>query len=938
MTVRPHLSLDGQWHFWTDPAGGRSAEALEPGEARPITVPAPWQAQYPDLRFYSGVGWYQRTVELPAEWPSGQIILGFNAADYAAEVWFNNVPVGRHEGGYLPFEFDVSHAARPGANTLTVRVADLIEGFSEVPHGKQSWYGPLSGLWQSVWVERRPRLHLTRLHVTPRAAGGVAEMEALLSQAADRPAVLVFEVLTPEGDLAGTAEVPVAPGDLRVRAQVPVPEPRLWDTDHPHLYTARVTLRAAGDGAAEADALSDNFGFRTIVTRGGHILLNGRPIYLRGALDQDYYPELICTPPSLDYLLESFRKAKAMGLNCLRVHIKVADPRYYQAADQVGLLIWTELPNWATLTPASTRRGKETVAGMVIRDWNHPSIIIWTIINEAWGTELYGNPDHRAWLAEMYGWVKTLDATRLIVDNSACFPNAHVVTDINDFHFYSAIPDHYREWRKWVEAFATQPSWTFAHAYEGIAAWREFTRSPWRPVERKPSVEVRRQGSEPLVVSEFGNWGLPDVDLLRQGYGGSEPWWFDTGMEWGDGTVYPHGIEARFRAFHLDRVFPSLAALSAASQRMQFAALKYEIEQMRRQPRLMGYVITEFTDVHWEANGLLDMCRNPKVFYEDIGRLNADDVIVPEWDRVAFWEGERCTVRLALSHFSQTDLNGGRLEWSVAGYPELRGAETNLQPKAADVTPLKRVSFKVPPVARGTRARLELRLYSAEGRLAASNYEELYFFPRRAGDGAGAGPLKLYAPELADSLPALGYTLVDSLAEADLVVVRTMTDTVRAYLQGGGKVLWLPASKASLQTYLGGLRVVEREDRVWQGDWVGNFNWISQDKLFGELPTEGLVNFAFADLVPDHVIVGLRPIDFAASVHAGLFAGWIHRTVALIAEHPIGKGRLLLCTFKLRQHLRTQPVAAIMLRDMVAYLSGLPAAEDAAPRAPSRAA
>jgi len=223
--------------------------------------------------------------------------------------------------------------------------------------------------------------------------------------------------------------------------------------------------------------------------------------------------------------------------------------------------------------------------------------------------------------------------------------------------------------------------------------------------------------------------------------------------------------------------------------------------------------------------------------------------------------------------------------------------------------------------------------------LAASNHETLYFFPRHAGDGAGAGPLKLYAPELAGNLDRLGYQVVGRLADADLAVLRTLTDEAREYLQAGGRVLWLPASKDSLQTYLGGLRVVEREDRVWEGDWVGNFNWIRQDRLFRELPTNGLVDFAFADLTPDLGGGGVRPIDFAANVHAGLFVGWIHRTVGLIAEHPVGKGRLLTCTFRLRQHLRTQPVAAIMLRDMVTYLGSAPVGEDAAePRLASLAA
>jgi hypothetical protein len=183
---------------------------------------------------------------------------------------------------------------------------------------------------------------------------------------------------------------------------------------------------------------------------------------------------------------------------------------------------------------------------------------------------------------------------------------------------------------------------------------------------------------------------------------------------------------------------------------------------------------------------------------------------------------------------------------------------------------------------------VHFRLITAGGRVAAQNYENLYFFPRRAGEGATAGALRIYAPELADSLSGLGYTLVDSLGDADLTVVCTLTDEERQYLQGGGKVLWLATESDSLQTYIGNLRIMDREDRVWEGDWVSNFNWINQEKLFRELPTDGLLNFAFADLTPNHVIHGLRATDFATSVYAGLFVGWIHRAVALIAEYPVG--------------------------------------------------
>src|SRR5690606_19590545 len=182
------------------------------------------------------------------------------------------------------------------------------------------------------------------------------------------------------------------------RLTVPVPAPVLWDTEHPNLYTVEAVL-AAPDQETPRDAAVEQFGMRTIGTSlDGHLMLNGRLLYLRGALDQDYYPNTIYTPFDDEALDAQFAMARHMGLNCLRTHIKITDPRYYAAADRAGMLIWTELPNWQDLTDAAKRRARETMVGMVERDWNHPSIVIWTIVNENWGTDLAVNAGHRAWL------------------------------------------------------------------------------------------------------------------------------------------------------------------------------------------------------------------------------------------------------------------------------------------------------------------------------------------------------------------------------------------------------------------------------------------------------------------------------------------------------------------------------------------------------------
>jgi hypothetical protein len=940
--TRRRISLDGAWEFFPDPHQTFSPSSLDnAGPGRTILVPGPWQAQFEDLRHYSGMAWYRKQFRLsspdfPIEDPEEVLhVIHFGAVDYYAAVYLNGIRLGEHEGGYLPFEFSMTPLDTglklEEPNELIVQVidpgndADVPERFSfaEIPHGKQSWYGPIGGLWQSVYIEARPRVHLTRLRLTGDVPGSRVHALTSFNHPVGSNRALRFLITDPTG-AESQHVVPLDSESDELDHDLPIPEPMLWDIQQPNLYRVEAELLDLEHPpeSAPLDRLSETFGLRTITTSAdGHLVLNGQVLYLRGALDQDYYPELIYTPFSDAELEAQFQKAKHMGLNCLRTHIKITDPRYYDAADRVGLLIWTELPNWQDLTESAKRRARETLAGMVERDWNHPSIIIWTIINEGWGVDLAVNTGHRKWLAETYAFLKNLDPTRLVVGNSPCFTNFHVVTDIEDFHNYYAMPDHYREWRDWVRTFAGRPPWTFAHVVENIDAWREFVRDPWNPVPRQATAEVKRTGSEPMVVSEFGNWGLPDVAKLRDCYGGKEPWWFETGIEWGDGVVYPHGVEQRYRAYHLDKVFPTLSDLSAASQRAQFTALKYEIEEMRRHPSIVGYIITEFTDVHWESNGLLDMCRNPKAYYDVIGLINSADAIVPDWERIAFWEGERCEVRLALSHFSPLDLRECRLEWYLHGRPEVRGSFEHLQPQRAQVTTLGTVVFDVPPLTESCRDRLELKLMTASGKVVSHNHHELYFFPRPS---VRAKIPTLHVPglpRLAGRLEAMGYPLSNDPTTADVMIVEALTDEVRWFIQQGGRVLWLAETSESLQTYVGSLGIAQRRGRSWQGDWASSLSWIRTDKIFRDLPTGGLVDFAFADLTPESVIVGLSPRDFASSVHAGLFVGWIHHTVALVAERLIDKGRLLISTFRLREQLGIHPVASIMMRDMIDRLA-----------------
>lgn len=904
--TRNRLSLDGAWDFQFDPEASLSPERMTAWRA--ADVPMPWQAAFEDLRGVTGTAWYCRTFDVPADWAGHAVILHFGAVAYYAEIWLNGNRVGEHEGSYLPFEFEVSSGlAMDAPNQLLVRAVAPSDDpqrypafrFSEIPHGKQSWYGPIGGIWQSVWLERRDHVHVRAVRLYPDLNTGVVQVLAELASGAPDGCLVELRIAAPDGEVLLTHVVPVSAGDDLVCASLQVTQPQPWSPDHPHLYSVQIMLACGGE---RFDMVTESFGFRTIDRRQGRLYLNGEPLYLRGALDQDYYADTICTPPSTAFLEDQFRRAKALGLNCVRCHMKVGDPRYLEAADRVGMLVWADLPNTGRFTDASAQRLRETLHGMLDRDRNHPSIIIWTIINENWGTDLVFDEEHRAWLKETYSWLAKADPTRLIIDNSACWPNYHLQTDVNDFHIYRAMPDHRTQWDETITEFVRDPDWAFC------------------PEDKTVS------GDEPRIVSEFGNWGLSDTDCYLDKTG-EEPWWFETGGDWGDGAGYIHGVKDRFRIWHLDQVFDSWPAFVEATQWQQFEALKYEIESMRRQPAIAGYVITELTDVHWEANGLLDMRRRPKVFADKLAAVNADTVVIPVIDRTAYWSAEPVWLDVYVAHGAGPVLEGARVEWALTG-SDRAGRVTVPPMQAGQVKHLERIGLHLPEVQSSERRRLNLVLRSGGGAVIAENHITIDILP-----GRGAEPHQGLALSTSDSslweyLSALGYRMTADRQAAALVVARALDAQLTSYVRRGGRLLLLADSRGGIEPCLPGLHVIEpcfpfarleaRQDTLWQGDWISTFTWLRRHGPFARLPGGPLLERGFERVIPEFVLAGLRPQDFEARVHAGLVVGWVHKPAAVIAERPYGRGQAVISTFRLTTDPPgADPIATLLMDALI---------------------
>ena len=883
------LSLDGEWSFAVDTSGAFTAKNVKSlAQWRMCRVPLSWQAQFDDLRDYQGVAWYRKTFSLKERKKGPVALLHFGAVDYLCRVYVNGHLAGEHEGGYTPFAFEVSGFLRTGNNEILVRVMDPIgtdrgtEGISlwHIPRGKQSWYVQTSGIWRSVELQIRPHPFLRRIQCTPTIDGKVEVALEIVKDRNRRRETLALRIFGSKGTSEAETQRVISSNEDTLVVELHVKNPKLWSLETPHLYELEAVL-------SSGDRRRERFGFRSFETKEGKFFLNGEPIYLMGALDQDFYPETIYSTPSEEYLRDEMTKAKRLGLNLLRCHIKVPDPLYLKVADEIGLLVWCEIPNWDVFTPDAARRGSETFTNMLKRDWNHPSLVIMSLINESWGIDLQ-KPDQRSWLKTEFERAKALARGRLVVDNSACWGNFHLKTDINDYHTYWAIPEHRKRFDETVDAVAARPKWLWSG-----------------------SGDAEESGTEPLMISEFGNWGLPQLPEQL-------PWWF--GRDFLGRTVtLPAGVFERFSDHGYKEIFGSYNRLAELSQDAQFDALKYEIEQIRRSAAIQGYVITEFTDINWESNGLLDMWRNFKGYASPLADIQQPDILIPRVERFTIWSGEQFSIRLWLSHFSSRTLRNTRLVWSTSAGS--RGEADVPEIGRGEVRELPSLRLSGPIVTQARHLRVDFELRDIRNQVLARNFCELFVYPMIPREGratVSVHELKGALQTLAQPVPA-SVVSIGSPTDSTLPLLTTELDeTVMQALRRGRTVVCLVDTGTVLPSTFP-LQLVRRESEWYDGNWATNFNWVrTTSPLWKNLATRSRLGFEAAHASPRTVLSGI-PTGHFTDVLAGMFVGGVHLNSGYIVQVRASAGKLLLCTMPIAESAATDPFSAWLVQELIRY-------------------
>ncbi|SDN55832.1 Glycosyl hydrolases family 2 [Streptomyces sp. cf386] len=439
---RPHfdrshawLSLNGSWDFRADPGARQTADAADGYDQR-ITVPFAWETPASGIAaHWLQTAWYRRTFTVPTVWSGQRIVLHFGAVHHEATVWVNGTEVAHHVGGYTPFSADVTDALGVGEQQLTVRVHSPADKL-DIVHGKQRsmprddydgvCFTPSSGIWQSVWLEARPATHLTAVRLRP-----TPDLTGIAVDATVRgPHAETTELRLKVRGESSAVLVNVA-ADGRAIAELPLPAPRLWSPEDPHLYYVEAELT----GPDGTDRVTSCTGLRSITVDGEVLYLNGRRLFVRGVLDQGYWPDTGITAPDDAALRRDLELAAEAGYNLVRKHLKLEDPRFIHHADTLGMLLWAEPASPGRFSAESAARFAEQIEPMVERDGNSPAIVIWGLYNEEWGLDwdIPGDPAKQRAVADAYDELKELDPTRPAVDNSGW---THVKTDLLDWHYY----------------------------------------------------------------------------------------------------------------------------------------------------------------------------------------------------------------------------------------------------------------------------------------------------------------------------------------------------------------------------------------------------------------------------------------------------------------------------------------------------------------------
>lgn len=554
------IPLNGEWDFSFDPQNKGHREQWWHDHDYDLKINVPF---VPECEF-SGIGdphyhdhvWYRLKVKKPEIKAGQRLIIHFEGADYKTEVYWNGVLVETHIGSEGAFYADVTDYLKED-NELVVYCFDPGKDKS-IPRGKQDWeeeshaiwYTRSTGIYKSVWMQIVDEAHVNDFYILTHIDDLTVsiDLEATVDEGE-----ISFKVSDGQKEVTHAFEITRTKDTYTFALDHDFVSNRLWSIDNPFLFDLEITLKANGE---IKDTVRSYFGIREIKTDGGRVLLNGKPIYQKLVLNQGYYPGGLLTAPSIEDFEKDIAYMKELGFNGCRIHQKVEDPYFLYLCDKHGFLIWQECPANYGFTSLSQRRLLNGWIEIVKNNFNHPSIIVYTPLNESWGVE--GVPTHpqmQHFADALYNMIHSLDPSRLVISNDGWEQSQ---TDLMTVHNYNhGEKGDQAKYALYIEALSNR---------ENLLRYGNIKR-----YIVNPGYEDKGQ---PAILSEFG--GIAFKASKKE----NEKNWGYTTCE--DGEDYVN---------ELKRIYAPIQASKC----------------------LVGICYTQFTDVEQEVNGLITFDRQFKV-------------------------------------------------------------------------------------------------------------------------------------------------------------------------------------------------------------------------------------------------------------------------------------------------------------------------------------
>lgn len=939
------ISLDGNdWLLAVDPQNvgwDESWAKLSRPDAR--RTPVPWVIQdiFPD---FHGVAWYWREFIPPANPHSqGRYLLRFWAVDYLAEVWVNGVNIGKHEGGETPFTLDATNAIRPGEpNLVAVRVLnpsdEPIDGITlqQTPHrNKKSNFSCGSdynhgGIEDSVELLVTPAVIIEDMFVEANPNTDTLSVRAMIQNYGAEPAKGSIEWSVAPASGGATVAVQrvtasFAPGSTVVETKVEVANARLWELDDPYLY--RVTARVGVDRSPSFDERSVRCGFRNFALTDNSFRLNGRRILLRCSVSGNMSPIGIHVPYDKDWLRRDLINVKMMGFNALRFY-GLPSRTQLDLCDEIGLLVYEEpyssqlfedSPQMAARFDASTRE-------MVLRDRNHPSVVIWGLLNETGESPQFRNA------VRALSLVRSLDKQRMVLLSSGRFDGDLSIGSVSNPGsdiWQHLLGDESPNGRK--TTFGAVPAYM-----EGVGDVHAYPFVPHTATEIN-FLRTLGESSQPIFISENGVASALDYPRLirsyeQRGRGDS-----------GECRFYRQAFD-RFMAdwdrWHLDDTFGRPEDYFAECLASMGPERLVAINAIRANPNIIGYTLTGTVDQGYTGEGLTTAFRELKQGTAD---AMFDGLAPLRWCLFAepnhFYQGADVKLEAVLANEDALPAGEYPVRFEVFGPEGTRVFQVTKQIRIDDAE-----QELEPPLAK--------LLWSEQVRAEwpAGKYRFVATFEQGAAASGGAAEFQVSNSQ---SLPPLAASVVlcgddeplrsaltelgievrefDAAAEAEHHVY-----LIGATLPGSGGADFLKElasritcgssavflePKAFLNTSNpGSLGAIGRKGNLVQlpNNVYHKDDWVKRHPIFTDLPAGGLMtSLEYRDLISN--LGWSRPDSPTEAVAGSIYAFTAYDSGLTVSVDAMGDGKLILNTLRIREHLGKHPTADRLLLNMLIY-------------------